>query len=79
MLRYNNGELAGESVAICLSASGELAGKSVVVCLSASGELAGESGVFCLLASGRPAGDEPKPRFILVVFGVEIRDVPLVL
>jgi hypothetical protein len=55
---------------------GELAGELVVICLSASGEPAGESVVFCLLASGEPAGDEPKQRFIWVVFGVEVRDVP---
>jgi hypothetical protein len=61
VLRRNNGELGGELVVVCLSASKELAGKSVV---------------FCLLARGEPAGDEPKPRFIWVVSGVEVRDVP---
>jgi hypothetical protein len=59
--------------------NGELAGELVVVCLSASRELAGESVVFCLLARGESAGDEPKPRFISVVFGVEVRDVPCAL
>ena len=75
LLRCNRVELAG----FCLSASGELAGESVVFCLSASGELAGESVVFCLLASGEPVGDESGPRFIWLLFGVELRDVPRVL
>ena len=61
LLRHNNVELAGELVVVCLSASGEVAGDLVV---------------FCLLGSGEPAEDEPKPCFIWVVFGVELRDVP---
>lgn len=69
-------KLTRSEATLLRSNNGELTSDLVVVSLSASGELVGESVAFCLLASGELAGDEPKPRFVWVVFGVEICDVP---